>query len=160
MRELVPATTRVAVLVNPAGPAPETTVRHVEAAATVPASLGKTNSNHYQQSHLRSASQSAHAAALLRGRQRNQRNPVACAGCMCAYPVQATRILRSASQVLISNRRGDMPFGEPFGERLQRSSQLTAVQLGHQHGQGIARRSFQATTETRRAPPPITRFQR
>ena len=30
-------------------------------------------------------------------------------------PTQATRILRGASQVLISNRRGDMPFGEPFG---------------------------------------------
>ena len=33
LRELVPAATRVAVLVNPAGPAPETTLRDVEAAA-------------------------------------------------------------------------------------------------------------------------------
>jgi putative tryptophan/tyrosine transport system substrate-binding protein len=33
LRELVPAATRVAVLVNPAGPAPETMVRDVEAAA-------------------------------------------------------------------------------------------------------------------------------
>jgi hypothetical protein len=32
-----------------------------------------------------------------------------------AYPAQATRVLRGASQVLISNRRDDMPFGEPFG---------------------------------------------
>jgi putative ABC transport system substrate-binding protein len=33
LRELVPAATRVAALVNPAGPAPETTLRDVEAAA-------------------------------------------------------------------------------------------------------------------------------
>ena len=58
------------------------------------------------------------------------------------------------------NIRGDMPVAQPFYGRLQRSSQLPAVLLGHQHGQGIAPRSFQATTETRRAPPPITRLQR
>jgi len=33
LRELVPAVTRVAVLLNPAGPAPETTLRDVETAA-------------------------------------------------------------------------------------------------------------------------------
>ena len=58
------------------------------------------------------------------------------------------------------NIRGDMPVAQPFDGRLQHSSQLAAVLLGHQHGQGIAPRSFQATTETRRAPPPITRLQR
>ena len=56
--------------------------------------------------------------------------------------------------------RGDMLVAQSFDRRLQRSSQLAAVLLGHQHGQGIAPRSFQATTETRRAPPPITRLQR
>jgi ABC-type uncharacterized transport system substrate-binding protein len=35
LRELVPAVTRVAVLLNPAGPAPETTLRDVETAASV-----------------------------------------------------------------------------------------------------------------------------
>jgi hypothetical protein len=59
-----------------------------------------------------------------------------------------------------TNIRGDMPVAQPFDGRLQRSSQLAAVLLGHQHGQGIAPRSFQATTETRRAPAPIRRLQR
>jgi hypothetical protein len=56
------------------------------------------------------------------------------------------------------NIRGDMPVAQPFDGRLQRSSQLAAVLLGHQHGQGIAPRSFQATTETaaaNNAPPTI-----
>src|SRR5438128_7751252 len=34
-----------------------------------------------------------------------------------------------------NNVRGDMPFDEPFGERLQRSSQLSVVLLGHRHCQ-------------------------
>ena len=52
------------------------------------------------------------------------------------------------------NIRGDMPFGE----RLQRSSQLAVVLLGHRHCQGRAPHSF-ATTEVRRAPQSRTRLQ-
>jgi hypothetical protein len=58
-----------------------------------------------------------------------------------------------------NNVRGDMPFDEPFGERLQRSSQLAVVLLGHRHCQGRAPHSF-ATIEARRAPHSITRLQR
>src|SRR5262249_32509721 len=58
-----------------------------------------------------------------------------------------------------NNVRGDMPFDEPCGERLQRSSQLAVVLLGHRHCQGRAPHSF-ATIEARRAPHSITRLQR
>ena len=57
-----------------------------------------------------------------------------------------------------NNVRGDMPFDEPFGERLQRSSQLAVVLLGHRHCQGRAPHSL-ATIEARRAPHSITRLQ-
>jgi len=44
--------------------------------------------------------------------------------------------------------RGDMPFGKPFGGRLQRSSRLAAVLFGHQRCLAIALHSF-ASTEAR-----------
>jgi hypothetical protein len=57
----------------------------------------------------------------------------------------------------ISNsRRGDMPFGEPFGEHPLRSSQLGVAQLGHPHGQGIPPHFFRATIEAREGPQSIT----
>ena len=59
-----------------------------------------------------------------------------------------------------TNIRGDMPVAQPFDGRLQRSSQLAAVLLGHQHGQGIAPRSFQATTENGTTLPPLGAFHR
>jgi len=58
-----------------------------------------------------------------------------------------------------NNVRGDMPFDEPFGERLQRSSQLAVVLLWHRHCQGRAPRSF-ATIEARRASQSTTLLQR
>jgi hypothetical protein len=56
-----------------------------------------------------------------------------------------------------NNVRGDMPFDRPFGERLQRSSQLAVVRLGHRHCQGKAPHCF-ATTEVRRVPQSRTRL--
>src|SRR6516164_11336817 len=61
------------------------------------------------------------------------------------------RIAGLTRRCCITNIRGDMPFGQPFGERPQRSPPIAAVLLGHQHGQGITPHSFRATIEARRA---------
>src|SRR6516225_9348900 len=73
----------------------------------------------------------------------------------------ALPLMRRAGPAANSNNnvRGDMPFDEPFGERLQRSSQLAVVLLGHRHCQGRAPQSF-ATIEARRVSQSTTRLQR
>jgi hypothetical protein len=58
-----------------------------------------------------------------------------------------------------NNVRGDMPFDEPFGERLQRSSQLAVFLLGPQRCRETARYFF-ATFEVRRVSHSVIPLQR
>ena len=58
-----------------------------------------------------------------------------------------------------NNVRGDMPFDEPFGARLQRSLQLAVFLLGPQRCRERARHFF-ATFEVRKVSHSIMRLQR
>ena len=58
-----------------------------------------------------------------------------------------------------NNVRGDMPFDEPFGARLQRSLQLAVFLLGPQRRPERARHFF-ATFEERKVSYSIMQFQR
>jgi hypothetical protein len=71
------------------------------------------------------------------------------------------RLTLGSAQPLNSNNnvRGDMPFDVPFGERLQRSSQLAVFLLGPQRCRERARHFF-ATFEGRKVSHSIMRLQR
>ena len=135
-------------------------------------------SSHQTERSLGSPSQGSEAPRIAMLRQRRCRSIILPEGAPLGCDVRATGSGKGVGLAPINSRhvrrrrldslaaansdnnvRGDMPFGMPFGERPQRSSQLAVALLGHQHCQGRAPHSF-ATTEARTAPHSITWLQR